>query len=69
MERMFAALAENTELQMKQQEERHAKEIADMRQANRDTQELFTTKATTPQDINMNAFSHHPTQHSTYLSA
>jgi hypothetical protein len=29
MERMFAALAENTKLQMKQQEERHAKETAD----------------------------------------
>jgi hypothetical protein len=49
MERMFAALAENTKLQMKQQEERDAKEIADMRQANRNTHELFTTKKTTPQ--------------------
>jgi hypothetical protein len=54
MERMFAALAENTKLQMKQQEERHAKEIADMRQANRDTHELFTTEASTPQNITMN---------------
>jgi hypothetical protein len=32
MEKMFAALADNTKLQMKQQENRHAKEIADMRQ-------------------------------------
>jgi hypothetical protein len=39
---------------MKQQEERHAKEIADMRQANRDTHELFTTKTTSPQNITMN---------------
>jgi hypothetical protein len=54
MERMFAALAENTKLQMKQQEERHAKEIADTRQANRDTHNLFTTKTTTPQNITMN---------------
>jgi hypothetical protein len=54
MERMFAALAENTKLQMKQQEERHAKEIADMRQANHDTHDLFTTKTTTPQNITMN---------------
>jgi hypothetical protein len=31
MERMFAQLAENTKIQMKQQEERQAKEIADMK--------------------------------------
>jgi hypothetical protein len=39
---------------MKQQEERHAKEIADMRQANRDAHDLFTTKTTPPQNITMN---------------
>jgi hypothetical protein len=54
METMFAALAENTKLQMKQQEEMHAKEIADMRQENHDTHNLFTTKTTTPQTITMN---------------
>jgi hypothetical protein len=54
MEKMFAALAENTKLQMKQQEERHAKEIADMRQANRDAHDLLTTKTTPPQNIAMN---------------
>jgi hypothetical protein len=54
IERMFAALSENTKLQMKQQEERHAKAIADMRQANRDLHNLFTTKTTTPQNITMN---------------
>jgi hypothetical protein len=54
MERMFSALSENTKLQMKQQEERHAKEIADMRQENRDAHDLFTTKTTTPQNITMN---------------
>jgi hypothetical protein len=54
VERMFTALADNTKLKMKQQEERHAKEIADMRQSNRDTHELFTTKTTTPQNITMN---------------
>jgi hypothetical protein len=43
MERMFAQLAENTKIKMKQQEERHAKEIADMKQANRETHDLFTT--------------------------
>jgi hypothetical protein len=31
MKKMFDALANNTKLQLKQQEERHAKEIADMR--------------------------------------
>jgi hypothetical protein len=43
MENMFPALADNTKLQLKQQEERHGKEIADMRQVNRDTQDLLTT--------------------------
>jgi hypothetical protein len=51
---MFAALADNTKLQLKQQEERHAKEIADMIQANRDAHDLFTTKTTPPQTITMN---------------
>jgi hypothetical protein len=48
MERMLSQLAENTNIQMKQQEERHAKEIADIKQANRDTHDLFTTKTSTP---------------------
>jgi hypothetical protein len=54
MEKMFAALADSTNLQMKQQGERHAKEIADTRQANRDARGLFTTKTTPPQNITMN---------------
>jgi hypothetical protein len=54
MEKMFAALAYNTKLQLKQQEERHAKEIADMRQVNCDTHDLFTTKTIPPQTITMN---------------
>jgi hypothetical protein len=54
MDKMFAALADNTKLQLKQQEERHAKEIADMRQVNRDTHDLFTTKIIPPQTITMN---------------
>jgi hypothetical protein len=44
MEKMFAALADNTKLQLKQQEERHAKETADTRQANRDGCELPTRR-------------------------
>jgi hypothetical protein len=54
MEKMFAALADNNTLQLKQQEERHAKEIADMRQANRDTHDMFTTKTIPQQTITMN---------------
>jgi hypothetical protein len=54
MENMFAALDNNTKLQLKQQEERHSKEIADMRQVNRDTHNLFTTKIIPPQTITMN---------------
>jgi hypothetical protein len=106
MQKMFAALANNTKLQLKEQEERHAKETADMRQVNRDTHNLFTTKTIPPQTITMNdrriaahfktmtkasdtlfdstpenwpifehhllteaenTFSHHTTQHSTYI--
>jgi hypothetical protein len=54
MKKMFAALAKNTKLQLKQQEERNTKEIADMRQVNRDTHNLFTTKTIPPQTITMN---------------
>jgi hypothetical protein len=54
MERMFDALADNTKLQLQQQQERHAKDIADMIQANRDAHNLFTTKTTPPQTITMN---------------
>jgi hypothetical protein len=54
MQKMFAALASNTKLQLKEQEDRHAKEIADMRQVNRDTHNLFTTKTIPPQTITMN---------------
>jgi hypothetical protein len=46
MHKLFAALTNNTKLQLKEQEERHAKEIADMRQVNRDTHTLFTKKNT-----------------------
>jgi hypothetical protein len=53
MQKLCAALANNTKLQLKQQEDRHAKEIADMRQVNRDTHNLFTTKTIPPQTITM----------------
>jgi hypothetical protein len=51
---MLAQLAENTNTQMKQQHERHAKEIEDTKQANYDTHDLFATKTTTPHTITMN---------------
>jgi hypothetical protein len=54
MQKMFAALANNTKLQLKEQEEKHAKDIADMIQVNRDTHNLFTTKTIPPQTITMN---------------
>jgi hypothetical protein len=44
MQKMFAALDNNTKLQLKEQEARHAKDIADLRQVNHDTHNLFTTK-------------------------
>jgi hypothetical protein len=58
---MFDALANNTKLQLKQQEERHAKDITDMIQVNRDTHNLFTTKAIPSQTNTMN--DHHITAH------
>jgi hypothetical protein len=37
MKKMFVDLANSTKHQLKEQEARHAKEIADMRRVNRDT--------------------------------
>jgi hypothetical protein len=54
MEKMCAALAENTKIQIKQQKERHAKEIEDTRQANRDAHNMLTTKTNPPKNITMN---------------
>jgi hypothetical protein len=54
MQKIFAALANNTKVQLKEQEDRHAKEIADMRQVDRDTHNLVTTTKIPPQTITMN---------------
>jgi hypothetical protein len=54
MQIFFASLANNTKLQLKEQEARHAKEIADMRQVNRDTQNILTTKTIPSQTITIN---------------
>jgi hypothetical protein len=64
---MFVDLANSTKHQLKEQEARHAKEIAYMRRVNRDTQNLLTTKTIPSQTITMNTFSHHTTENSTYI--
>jgi hypothetical protein len=53
MQIFFAVLANNTNLQLKEQEDRHAEEISDMRQVNRDTHNLFTARTIPPQTITM----------------
>jgi hypothetical protein len=54
MNKMFVNLANSTKHQLKEQEARHAKEIADMRRVNRDTQNMLTTKTIPSQTITMN---------------
>jgi hypothetical protein len=54
MKKMFSDLASSTKHQLKEQEERHAKEIADMRRVNRDTQNMLTTKTIPSQTITIN---------------
>jgi hypothetical protein len=52
MKKLFATLAENTQKQLKQQGEKHAMEIAAMKRANLDTQNMLTTKTTPTQTMN-----------------
>jgi hypothetical protein len=52
MKKLFATLAENTQKQLREQGERHAMEIAAMKRANLDTQNLLTTKTTPAQTMN-----------------
>jgi hypothetical protein len=54
MKKLFADLANSTKYQLKKQQERHAKDIADMRRVNRDTQNMLTTKTIPSQTITMN---------------
>jgi hypothetical protein len=61
MKKMCVNLANSTKHQLKEQEARHAKEIADMRRVNRDTQNLLATKKIPSQTITMN--NHHITAH------
>jgi hypothetical protein len=52
MKKLFATLADNTKIQLREQEEGHAKEISDVKRANRDTQNLLTTKMIPSQTVN-----------------
>jgi hypothetical protein len=61
MKKMFIDLANITKHQLKEQEARYAKEIADMRRVNRDTQNMLTTKTIPSQTITINY--HHITAH------
>jgi hypothetical protein len=44
MKKLFSTLAENTQKQLREQGEKHAMEIAAMKRANLDTQNMLTTK-------------------------
>jgi hypothetical protein len=52
MKKLFVNLAENTQKQLKEQGEKHAMEIAAMKRANLDTQNILTTKTTPAQTMN-----------------
>jgi hypothetical protein len=51
MKQLFADLAKDTHKQFKEQGEKHAMEIAAMKRANLDTQNLLTTKTTPAQTM------------------
>jgi hypothetical protein len=52
IKKLFASLAKNTQKQLKEQGEKHAMEIAAMKRANLDTQNILTTKTTPAQTMN-----------------
>jgi hypothetical protein len=52
MKKLFATLAENTQKQLREQGERLAMEIAAMKRANLDTQNILTTKTMPAQTMN-----------------
>jgi hypothetical protein len=52
MKKLFATLAKNTQKQLREQGEKHAMEIAAMKRANFDTQNILTTKTTPAQTMN-----------------
>jgi hypothetical protein len=52
MKKLFAALAENTQKQLREQGEKHTMEIVAMKLANLDTHFFLTTKTTPTQTMN-----------------
>jgi hypothetical protein len=52
MHKLFANFTENTQKQLREQEEKHTMEIAAMKRANLDTQNLSTTKTMPAQTMN-----------------
>jgi hypothetical protein len=59
IKKLFANLAENTQKQLKEQGDKHPMEIAAMKRANLDTQNLLTTKTTPAQTMNDNRSTAH----------
>jgi hypothetical protein len=52
MKKLFKTFTENTQTQLREQGEKHAMEIAAMKQATMGTQNLLTTKTTSTQTMN-----------------
>jgi hypothetical protein len=52
MQKLFAKLVGNTQKQLREQGEKHAMEIAAMKRANLETQNILTTKTTSSQTMN-----------------
>jgi hypothetical protein len=59
MKKLFANLAKNIQKQLKEQGEKHAMEIAAMKRANLDTQNMLTTKTTPAQTMNYHRSTDH----------
>jgi hypothetical protein len=59
MKKLFASLTENTQKQLREQEEKRAMEIAAMKWASMDTYNLLTTKTTPTQTMNDHRISAH----------
>jgi hypothetical protein len=59
MKKIFASFIQNTQKQLREQEEKHAMEIAAMKRAKMDTQNLLTTKTAPTQTMNDHRTSTH----------
>jgi hypothetical protein len=52
MKKLFTTFTENTQKQLREQEEKHAMEITGMKKSNMDTQNMLTTNTTPAQTMN-----------------